>query len=320
VTVELSIIIVNWNSGGLLRRCVESIVEHRPAVPCEIIVVDNASHDRSADWLRDEGDCGKSGELHVRVVHNDTNVGFGRACNQAILSSSAPFVFLLNPDTEVQDRAIDLLIDNLKSDRLVGASAPRLLNEDGTVQPNVWASEIPYPFYVLLDGLGLYRLLPRRLRARLLRGRHWDHSERGEVKSFSGAAIMARREMIDRIGAFDERFEMYGEDAEWCSRMVRGGWKLIFDPAAHVLHHGGQSAAKRWTIGEQRLQEEEANLRFQRQSLSRFQFTVNTLSSAFVLAVLRLRAKLRHRSVEHLDAVFALKLSYLRQLWREREG
>jgi GT2 family glycosyltransferase len=254
------------------------------------------------------------------LIQNHENVGFGRACNQAISASSAPFVFILNPDTEVQEQSIDILLDLLKSDRAVGAAAPRLMNEDGTVQPSVWAHEIPYSLYVLLDGLALYRLLPRGLRAKLLRGRHWDHSERIEVRSFSGAAIMARREMIDQIGAFDERFDMYGEDAEWCSRMVRGGWKLIFEPAAQVIHHGGQSAAKRWTITEQRLREEEANLRYQRQSLSRFHFTLNTLSSAFVLTVLRVRAKLRHRSVEYLDAVLALKLSYLRRSWREREG
>jgi GT2 family glycosyltransferase len=312
VTPQVSIVIVNWNSGHLLRRCVESIMRDPPDVPFEVLVVDNGSSDGSADWIRNPAPAAGT-PLPVRLIQNRVNAGFARACNQAIFASNSPFVFLLNPDTEVSPGAINVLLDCLRSDRRIGACAPQLRNGDGRVQPNVWASDVLYPLYVVLDGLGLYRLLPNKLRGRLLLGRHWDHSERRRVRSFSGAAIMCRREMIDQVGALDEQFELYGEDAEWCVRMNRAGWRLFFEPAARVTHFGGQSALKRWTDRERSLKEAEGNLRFQRHCLSRFRFMVNILSKSFVLVILRLRRRFRREPVDYLDAVLSLNMRYLKQ-------
>jgi GT2 family glycosyltransferase len=309
VSAELSIIIVNWNGGGLLGRCVESILFHPPGVPYEIVVADNGSSDGSVDALRGR----------VRLIENGANLGFGRANNIAIDQTEAPFVFLLNPDTEVLPGAINALLATLKSDARIGAVAPRLLNTDLTLQPSVWG-DIPYPLYVLLNDLPLHRLLPQPLRGRLLRGRHWDHRERMRVSSFSGAAIMAKRKMIDEVGVFDERFHMYGEDAEWCMRIYRSGWWLIFEPAAEVVHHGGQSAAKRWNDHDRRMKEEEANLRFQFQCTPPAQFMINTLTSAAVLRLQRAQARRRGEPVELLDSVIALKMAFIKRTLRSLAG
>jgi GT2 family glycosyltransferase len=319
VMPAVSIVIVNWNSGHLLRRCVESIMREPPDARFEVLVVDNASSDGSVDWIREPAPAGGT-PLPVRLIENRINAGFAKACNQAIFASRSPFVFLLNPDTEVSPGAIDVLVECLRSDRRIGACAPKLLNLDGTVQANVWSPSVPYPLSIALDGLGLYRLLPRKLRGRLLLGRHWDHSERRRVRSFRGAAIMCRREMIDQVGGLDERFELYGEDAEWCRRIDRAGWWLVFEPAARVTHIGGQCALKRWTDRERRLKEAEADLLFQRLCLSRFQFTVNTLSAAFVISLLRLRAKVRGKPVDYLDDLLALKMNYLKTSGRRPDA
>ena len=116
MTPELSVIFVNWNGGGLLRRAVESVERFAPSLPFEIVVVDNASTDGSRDWLRSLGP-------RVRLVENEENLGFSKANNQGIRASRAPFVFLLNTDAEVRPGAIDQLLETLRSDERAGASA-----------------------------------------------------------------------------------------------------------------------------------------------------------------------------------------------------
>ena len=244
VKVELSIIIVNWNGGDLLRRSVESVIAQQPSVEFEIIVVDNASTDdsvatlRTSDSARELIDTGR-----LRVIENSQNLGFGPANNQAFALTDAPLLLLLNPDTEATAESINRLIATVQSDSRVGAAGPRLLNADGTVQISVWRNP-PAAWEILLSQLKLYLLLPRRFRGELLLGGHWDHNRERSVPMLGGAAILVRRTVIEAVGGFDERFHMYGEDNEWCLRIVRAGWRLIFQPSAVILHHGAQSSMK----------------------------------------------------------------------------
>jgi GT2 family glycosyltransferase len=303
--IELSIIIVNWNGGELLRRCVESIWQHPPRVNHELVVIDNASSDGSADFLRD-------GNGQVRLIENTQNTGFAKANNQAIRLCHSPWLFLLNPDAEVKAGAIDALLATINSDPRIGACAPKLLNTDGSVQPNVWRLP-PTALYIVFENMGLHRLLPGALRGRWLLGRHWHYSRRQPVCAFSGAAMMVRRAMIEAIGAFDESFEMYGEDGEWCVRMARRGWLRYFEPTAEVVHHGGQSALKRWTDDERRLNEIEAHIRFQRCVLPRGRFLLNLLTHAMVLAVIGAWRLVWRQPVKALAAVIRLQLAYCRR-------
>jgi GT2 family glycosyltransferase len=270
VPVELVIIIVNWNGGDLLRRCIASVAEFPPAFPYEILVVDNASTDGSREWLK---------SLHgkVRMIASEENLGFGRANNRAFKETTAPFLFLMNNDAEVKAGTIDTLIATLKSDSKVGVVGPRLQNPDGSLQASVWRNPTT-PFELLANAFRLYKVIPKRQRANLLLGYHWDHSHRRQVSLLSGAALMLKREVIETVGGFEERFHMYGEDTEWCLRIVRGGWLMLFEPQAVVVHHGGASATKRWTDLEKRRQEYISFFRFQRLSLSRPLIIGNLLS------------------------------------------
>ena len=125
--VELVIIIVNWNGGDLLRRCIASVAEFPPTLPYEVLVVDNASTDGSREWL-------KSLNGKVRLIENDENLGFGRANNRAFKETNAPFLFLMNNDAEVKAGTIDTPIATLKSDSQLGVVGPRLQNPDGSLQ------------------------------------------------------------------------------------------------------------------------------------------------------------------------------------------
>lgn len=314
--IELTIIVVNWNGGELLCRCVESVLVHPPSVAYEIVVADNASADGSMpllqNWLRANGYAAAP----VRLAENGANLGFGKANNRVIAQTDTPFVFLLNPDAEVTAGAIDALLEVLRADANVGACAPRLLGTDGKFQANVWRNP-PTALMILFEGLQLYRLLPATLRANWLLGQHWLHDERRRVPCFSGAAMMVKRSMIKAIGAFDESFEMYGEDGEWCMRMVKHGWHLIFEPRAIVVHHGGQSAMKRWTEEERRLQEIDAWFRYQRFVLPPHRFISNTLAHGLVMSLLRLRRALRRQPSEYLNGVMQLQAKYLKAALKE---
>src|SRR5215475_5742742 len=245
MSVDLSIIIVNWNGRDLLAKCIESIVKNPPSVPYEIVVVDNASTDGSVEWLR----AAQTDELvkgaSLRVIENIENVGFGRANNMAFRQTSASMVFLLNSDAEVREGAIDRLIETLKSNEKAGGCGPKLLNTDGSLQPSVYRNP-PTAWEILVTGLRLYYLLPGRLRGAILLGPYWDHSTRRKARMLSGAAILLRREVIDSVGGFDEEFYFYGEDTELCHRIITSGWELLFEPDAQVVHHCHKSALLRW--------------------------------------------------------------------------
>ena len=277
MTPELAIIIVNWNGGDFLRRCLESVNKFPPSVPFEMIVVDNASTDGTREWLQSHPD--------VRLIANSENVGFGRANNQAFAASDAPLLFLLNNDAEVHAGAFDKLLATIKEDGQIGVVGPRLLNTDGTLQPSVWRNPLT-SFEMIVTTLHLHKLLPRRWRGDLLLGFHWDHMQRRSVRMLSGAALLVRRSVIDDVGGFDERFHMYGEDTEWALRIVRRGWSLIFEPAATVTHHGGRSAAQRWLDLDKREKEYEGFFRFQRLQLSRRQAITN-LMTGYTLSLVR---------------------------------
>ena len=277
MTVDLAIIIVNWNGGDFLRRCLDSLAQFPPMARHEVIVVDNASTDGSRELLQSH--------KNVRLIANSENAGFGRANNQAFAASDSPLLFLLNSDAEVHQGAIDKLIATIRADEKIGAVGPRLVNPDGSLQPSVWRNPLT-PFEMIVTALRLHKLLPRRLRASLLLGFHWDHSHRRSVPMLSGAALMVRRRMIDDVGGFDERFHMYGEDSEWALRMVRGGWLMLFEPTATVTHHVGKSSANRWTDLEKREREYKGFFQLQRLHFTR-RFALANLLTGYGLSLIR---------------------------------
>ena len=277
--VELAIIIVNWNGGELLRRTVESVIVSPPSIEYEVVVVDNASTDDSVAMLRTSNLARELTDRgRLRIIENSENRGFGPANNQAFSLTDAPLLFLLNPDTEVTAGSVDRLLATIQSNSRIAAAGPRLLNVDGSLQISVWRNP-PAAWEILLSQLKLYLLLPRRLRGELLLGGHWDHNRERRVPMLSGAAILVRRTVIEEVGGFDERFHMYGEDNEWCLRILRAGWDMVFQPDAVVLHHGAQSSLQRWTSLEKLSVQLEASYLFQQHSLPRHRLITNQLAS-----------------------------------------
>jgi len=229
--LKISTVIVNWNAGDLLRKCVQSLIEEQAgAGPArmEIIVVDNASSDGSVAAVR-------AAFPAVRSIENRENLGFARATNQGIRSSTGQHVLLLNPDTEVKPGALRLMMQFLESHPGAGAVGPMLLNGDGTLQVSAYPEPTLFReawrlFY--LDALwpvGSYRMSS------------WPADTPRAVDVLMGACILLRREVLDRCGLLDESYFIYSEDQDLCRRLRAGGWKIFWLPQPRVTHYGGQS-------------------------------------------------------------------------------
>lgn len=314
--MELSIIIVNWNGQGLLAKCLESIVKRPPAVPYEIVVVDNASTDGSVEWLRAAQSNGLLKGAGFRLIENTENFGFARANNIAFRQTSSRLVFLLNSDTEVREGAIDRLIETLKSNEKAGGCGPKLLNPDGSLQHSVYRNP-PTAWEILVTGLRLYYLLPRRIRGALLLGPYWDHASRRKARMLSGAAILLRKEVIDSVGGFDEEFHFYGEDIELCLRIVNSGWELWFEPDAQIVHHGAASALLRWGSEEQLRVIVDGNMRSFKKSLPRPHFIANCLASCLVLLLERVWRLIRGVSTKDIDIQFDVYRRHLKDAFTD---
>jgi GT2 family glycosyltransferase len=310
---ELSIIIVNWNGVNFLPNCLTSIVENQPTVPFEIIVVDNCSTDGSREWLSSDEANELLKNAQFKLILSDENMGFGRANNLAIEQSNSPFVFLLNPDTIVQREAITKLLDTLRSNERIGAVAPRLLSQNGSVQVSVWGFP-PTPVSLLVQGFQLDRFLPNKLLENWIYASHWNYLQRVSVPMVSGAAIMVKKAMINAVGAFDPEFHMYGEDGEWCIRMKRHGWLTVFEPDASIIHLGGQSSMQRWGLENSKLKEQEAFILFQKKCLPRYLVILNLVTRLFIFSIYFLKNLIGRKDNTMSLQLIELQLSSIKSL------
>jgi len=229
--IDVSVIIVNLNTRDLLRQCLAS-VEATPPITLEVIVIDNASSDGSADMVRAEFPG-------VRLIVNKANEGFARPNNVGMRASSGRYIFLLNSDAALKNDALTKLVAFMDATSDAAACGPRLLYPDGRLQRSV--KGFPTLWTHACDMLGLDRLLPH---SRLFgKGEmaFFDYDMCTEVDHVMAAAFLVRREVLDVVGLLDERFRIYYNDMDWCYRMRSAGYKIYYVPTAEVFHHLGST-------------------------------------------------------------------------------
>ncbi len=207
---ELSIVIVNYNTADILDRCLNSIASQSNINP-EVIVVDNASRDNSLDII-------KNNFPWVKLIANRRNLGFAPANNQALQSCTGKYIYFLNPDTEVRHGALQSMIEFMDSHPEVGLAGTRIINPDGSPQSSV-ENRYPGERHTKKDLKGL----------------------KGSIAWVLGASMIARRDILDSLGGFDEEFFLYGDDQDLCLRVRKAGSTIGYIPASVVLHWGGQS-------------------------------------------------------------------------------
>jgi GT2 family glycosyltransferase len=231
--MRLSIIVVGWNVKTDLLGCLGSIEANRPHAEYEIIVVDNASTDSSVIDVQRQFP-------NVTVIANGINRGFAAANNQGFEDSRGDYVLFLNPDTIVESGSLDTLIGFMDDNEDVGVCGPKLLNDDGTIQPSV--RQFP-TFRGTLHCHTVFRLsrvFQRQYKKWLMKD--FRHDRQMDVDQVMGAALMARRSVIEQVGKMDERYFMYYEEVDLCYRIKGAGWRVVFVPEAVITHLGGKSA------------------------------------------------------------------------------
>lgn len=230
----VSVVIVTWNVAREVLACLASLAGD--GAVHDVTVIDNASHDGTVEAIR-------RSFPQVRVLANDANAGFARACNQGIRHTRGAYVLLLNPDCVPAAGAIARLADYMRRHGQAGAVGPRVRQPDGRDDlrspcrlPTLWSD--------LCDRSGMAAACPtsRLWAAHRLPG--WDRARSGAVDGVSGACLLLRRAALDAVGLLDEGFFLFGEDADLCLRVRQGGWQVHFCGEAAVIHQGGASTGQ----------------------------------------------------------------------------
>jgi GT2 family glycosyltransferase len=230
--MDLSIIIVNWNTRDLLRNCLRSIKASSGAAGFETIVVDNNSSDGSREMVASEFP-------QVKLLNSGANLGFAKANNIGLQHATAPLVLYLNPDTEVRRETLSQMMKFMHENKGIGALGCKIRNLSGTLQ-QLGLQWFPTPLTELVKFLVVSESTHKRCPGLLP---FHDAERSGEVIKLFGACLLVRRAVLDQVGAFDERFFMYCEDVDLCYRISRAGWRLYYLAEAEILHLGGASGA-----------------------------------------------------------------------------
>ncbi len=231
--MDLSVVVVSFNAREYLRRCLATVREHTKGVSCELIVVDNASWDGSAQMV--EADFPQAA-----LIRLPANQGFAAACNRGMERAAGEFILLLNPDTELSDDAFSPMVAYCRQNSSVGVLGPRLLNSDGSLQLS--CRHFPSHLTSLFNRQSvLTRLFPGNPFSRRYLMTDWGHDRVAPVDWLSGACLLLRREMVERIGGMDEGFFMYIEDVDLCYRAHQAGYQVVYFPEVAVTHHIGKS-------------------------------------------------------------------------------
>ncbi|MEO7717885.1 MAG: glycosyltransferase family 2 protein [Capsulimonas sp.] len=231
--VLLSVCIVNWNTCHYLKDCLQSLREFPPdGADLEIIVVDNASSDGSADMVR-------SNFPEVKLIANSENNGYAGGNNQALRAATGDAVLLLNPDVVLHPHTLTQTLTFLREHPDAGAVGCRLLSTDGTTQSSL--RSFPDPLPVLWEYLKFSKLFPKSKIFGAYRMTYYDYDKPGEADQPMGTFLLIPRKTLDQVGVMDEQFPIFFNEVDWCYRAKREhGWKIYYTPAT-LTHYGGGS-------------------------------------------------------------------------------
>jgi N-acetylglucosaminyl-diphospho-decaprenol L-rhamnosyltransferase len=231
---ELAVVIVNYDTGEYLTRCLASLARHRGEIAMDVLVIDNASHDASLKRAVEDNPW-------VRSIENPANVFLSPAWNQGVRETQAPYLLLLNPDTEWWSGTMADYVAVARAHPRAGIVGPRVLNPDGTV----YASGRSFPS--VADAAGhafLGTVAPHNPFTRRYHLDGWDRATEREVDWVSGSCMLMPRAALVEVGGFDEAFPLYGEELDMASRLAAAGWSVLYTPVVEVIHEIGVSTGR----------------------------------------------------------------------------
>lgn len=225
--IELSIIIVNWNTRDLLKDCLESIYQSPPDFPFEVIVVDNGSTDGSQQLV-------KSNFPGVILIENEENVGYSRANNIGFSKSKGRYILFLNSDTLVHPKTLDEAVKFMEENDDAGIMGCKTLNPDGKIQYSAYSFPSLPRIFAYITGLNRLFKISALKNFSIIR----------TVDYVQGSFLVIRRDLLEKLMGFDEKFFMYNEDVDLCLRVWKSGWKVYFNPDISITHYLGGSSKK----------------------------------------------------------------------------
>jgi N-acetylglucosaminyl-diphospho-decaprenol L-rhamnosyltransferase len=232
----VSVIIVSYNTREILRNCLDALFENSKGIAMEVFVVDNNSADNSASMVRQDFPS-------IRLIANNKNLGFAAANNQAFALASGRYIILLNPDAYIRPASIEHCIAFMDRTAQCGLAGGKIISPEGRLEPS--ARRFPSALSKLLTLSGLSGKFPHSP----ILNRHefggFAHDHPLEVDWVPGTFSIIRKEMLDAIGTFDERFYIYYEETDLCLRAKKAGWKVFFIHDAEVMHIGGACSKTR---------------------------------------------------------------------------
>ncbi|MEP7106634.1 MAG: glycosyltransferase family 2 protein [Ferruginibacter sp.] len=224
----VDIVIVNWNSGPYLRKCIDSILlSNNDSLINNIFVIDNHSSDQSL--------AGVSIYNKIVIIKNSENLGFAKACNQGFRSCTAPYLLLLNPDTQLWDSTIADCLNFMENNRDTDILGCQLLHDHGAVSTS--CSRFPTPFRLLIDATGLSKIAPKIFTPAILMT-DWNHLESRYVDQVMGAFMFMHIDIFKKLGYFDERFFVYYEELDFSLRLAKMGGKTFYNSEIKAIHTG----------------------------------------------------------------------------------
>ncbi|MFH1526678.1 MAG: glycosyltransferase family 2 protein [Bacteroidota bacterium] len=234
--MDLSIIIPTYNIAEVLDDCLNSIIKYSQDLSYEIIVVDNASSDNIDEIIAKYKD--------IKFIKNKKNLGFGKASNQGFRIAKGTYILFLNSDTRIHDNCFKKLIDKLEQDKTIGFIGPKMTNRDGSFQA-ACRRTIPTPFAAFCRMFGLSKMFPNNPLFNQYSLGNISIDKEMEIEAISGACLMSRKDILDKIGGFDEQYFIYGEDLDMCLQITKLGYKGYYYPKAEILHFHKATTKKR---------------------------------------------------------------------------
>ena len=235
--MDVSVVIVNWNARELLRDCLASIIQETRQISYEIIVVDNASTDGSSAMCRQEFP-------RVTLIANEVNRGFAAANNIGMQAATGRYMLLLNPDTVVLDNAIGRCVVYADEHPDIGVLGCKVLERDDQLQRTGFSFPSPWTLFLTLSGL--CHLFPRSPVFSKPQLGWWNRDSIEDIDVISGMFMLTRHDAIRQVGLMDEAYFVYAEEADWCFRFAKAGWRRVFYPYAKIIHvdGGGKSTSQ----------------------------------------------------------------------------
>ncbi len=236
--MQLSIVILNYNSKDFLLPCIQGIVKHTQSLDFEIIIVDNKSSDTSVAYIKEKI---LPRFKQVRLIEAPHNKGYAYGNNLGIQEARGEYVLIMNPDIVIWENALTRMVAYMDAHPRVGIAGPRLLSPDGSLQYFCYRFPSPEVFLYRRTPLARFSFAQKVIQKYLMMD--WDHKDTRAVDWIQGSCMIVRKQAIEEVGLMDERYFLFLEDTDWCRRFWKKGWEIHYIADIEIIHYHSRASA-----------------------------------------------------------------------------